>query len=601
MTTQTPLQEALIFLGATVILVPIFLRLGLGTVLGYLTAGSLIGPELLGWVKNAETVRHFSEFGVVFLLFLIGLELQPRRLWNMKRTLLGFGGLQILACTLVFYFLCKLAGLSDSASFVIGFSMSLSSTAFSLQTLSERNVLGTQYGRAAFAVLLMQDVAAIPALAVIPTLGVMIQPLPQVQWLQASLVIVALILVGRYVMGPALRLVASVRSRELFTGVTLLIVIGVAFVMQQVGLSMALGAFLAGVLLAESEYRHELEADLEPFRGLFMGLFFISVGMAVNWNIVASEPAKILGFTLLYVALKGLLIFAVGVMMKLSAEASRHLAIYLVQGGEFAFVLFGVGEGARILSREATDTLTLIVTLSMILSPFLILLHDKITQARASEGPEPEFDRMENLKSPVIIAGFGRFGQVFGRILRTQDINFTAIDHDPNQIQLLRRFSHKVFYGDAARGELLEAAGARDAQFFVIAVDDPETTLTIAREVRTGFPHLKVFARARNRQHVFDLMDLGVQVIERETFESSLMLTKSLLRDLGFTAERAQSLVDHFRTHDKLMLKEQYKVRHDEKVYLDVSRHGAEQLAQVLREDSAQSYIETPGAPSETP
>lgn len=598
---HTPLQEALVFLGAAVILVPLFLRLGLGTVLGYLTAGSLIGPQILGWVSDSENVRHYSEFGVVFLLFIIGLELQPKRLWGLRRTLTGFGGLQIGICTLAFFLLCKLWGLSNSASFVIGFSLALSSTAFALQTLTERKVINTQYGRSAFAVLLMQDVAAIPALAIIPTLGVMTDSVPKANWFEAALVVVGLIVASRFLMGPLLRLVASVKSRELFTGVTLLIVMGVAFLMLEVGLSMALGAFIAGVLLSESEYRHELEADLEPFKGLLMGLFFISVGMAVNWKLFIDDPVKIFGLVLAYVSVKGVLLYGVGRTMKLNADASRNLAVYLVQGGEFAFVIFGVGEGSRVLSHEASDVLTLIVTLSMILSPFIILVHDKIDEWRALRAPMPEYDQIDDNSSQVIIAGFGRFGQIFGRILRTQDVPFTAIDHDSTQIELLRRFSQKVYFGDASRVELLQSAGAKNAKYFVIAVDDVETALTIARVVREEFPHLKIFARARNRQHVFDLKDLGVHFIQRETFESSLSLTKSLLLELGFPRERTLSLIDRFRTHDLLMIEEQYKVRHDEKVFIDLSRQGAEQLARVLREDAAKTYIDSPAILNPSP
>ncbi|MBS1970698.1 MAG: cation:proton antiporter [Bdellovibrionales bacterium] len=594
MTLHTPLQEALVFLGATVILVPLFLRLGLGTVLGYLTAGSLIGPQILGWVANSENVRHYSEFGVVFLLFMIGLELQPKRLWSLRKTLLGFGGLQIVICTVAFFLLGKLWDLTNSASFVIGFSLALSSTAFALQTLTERKVLNTQYGRSAFAVLLMQDVAAIPALAIIPTLGVMTDSVPKANWLEAGLVVVGLVLVSRFVMTPFLRLVANAKSRELFTGVTLLIVMGVAFLMLEVGLSMALGAFIAGVLLSESEFRHELEADLEPFKGLLMGLFFISVGMAVNWKLFIDDPAKIAGLVLLYMVVKGILVYGVGRLMRLNADGSRNLAVYLVQGGEFAFVIFGVGEGSRVLSHEASDYLTLIVTLSMILSPFVILVHDKLDEWRALKAPMPKYDDIEDNNSQVIIAGFGRFGQIFGRILRTQEIPFTAIDHDSTQIELLRRFSQKVYFGDASRAELLESAGAKKAKFLVIAVDDTETALNIARVARDEFPNLKIFARARNRQHVFDLKDLGVHFIQRETFESSLALTKALLLELGFPRERSNALVDRFRTHDLLMVEEQYKVRHDEKVFIDISRQGAEQLARVLREDIEKTYIETP-------
>ncbi|WP_413288135.1 monovalent cation:proton antiporter-2 (CPA2) family protein [Bdellovibrio sp. HCB337] len=592
---HTPLQGALVFLGAAVLLVPIFLRLGLGTVLGYLAAGSIIGPNLLGWIKDYESVASYAELGVVFLLFIIGLELQPKRLWAMKRNLLGFGGMQIFFCTLVFFLIGKAFGLSSSASFVIGFSLSLSSTAFALQTLTERKVLNTQFGRASFSILLMQDVAAIPALALIPSLGILVESAPKTNWYGALLIAISLYFVSRFLMRPFLRIVASGKSRELFTGVTLLIVMGVAFLMQQVGLSMALGAFIAGVLLSESEYKHELEADLEPFKGILMGLFFISVGMAVNWQLALSEPLMIIGLTVGYLLIKGLLIFSVGKIMKLNNTSSRSLAIYLVQGGEFAFVIFGVGQAAKVITAEWAEQWTLVVTLSMVLSPILILVHDKIESWRSERGPEPEYDKIENQQNPVIIAGFGRFGQIVGRILRAQNIGFTAIEQDSEQIELLRRFNNRVFYGDASRIELLESAGAKDAKYLIIAVDDVETATSMAREVRQNFPHLKIYSRARNRQHVFELMDLEVHAIQRETFEASLALSKTLLKDLGFAPDRIKFIVDRFRTHDNLMVQEQYKVRHDEKTFLDVSRQGAEQLARVLREDAEKTYIEPAG------
>lgn len=595
MTHHTPLQEALVFLGAAVLLVPLFLRLGLGTVLGYLAAGSIIGPHILGWIKDYESVAKYAELGVVFLLFIIGLELQPKRLWAMKRSLLGFGGIQVFLCTLVFFLIGTATGMSPAASFVIGFSLSLSSTAFALQTLTERKVLNTQFGRASFSVLLMQDVLAIPALALIPTLGVKVDSAPETNWYGALLIAIALYLASRFLMRPALRIVASGKSRELFTGVTLLIVMGVAYLMQQVGLSMALGAFIAGVLLSESEYKHELEADLEPFKGILMGLFFISVGMAVNWQLALQEPLMIVAMTAGYLLIKSFLIFGVGKIMRLNNTSSRNLAVYLVQGGEFAFVIFGVGQAAQVITGAWAEQWTLVVTLSMVLSPIIILVHDKVEAWRTEKGPEPEYDKIDNQKNPVIIAGFGRFGQIMGRILRAQNIGFTAIEQDSEQIELLRRFNNRVFYGDASRIELLESAGAKDAQYLIIALDNVETATTMASEVREKFPHLKIYARARNRQHVFEMMDLGVHAMQRETFEASLALSKTLLKDMGHTPERVKSVIDRFRTHDNRMVVEQYKVRHDEKTFLDVSRQGVEQLARVLREDLEKTYIEPAG------
>ena len=586
------LLQVLAFLGSAVLLVPIFQKMGLGSILGYLAAGILIGPQGAALVVDYKASQNLAEFGVVFLLFLIGLELQPKKLWNMKKTLLGFGGLQIIFCSLALGLLVKPLGATWSSSWVAGFALSLSSTAFALQSLSERKVLNTEFGRASFAILLMQDVAAIPALAIIPSLGLISASSAQVDWLIVLGIFLGLILFNYTLMGPFLRQVAALRSRELFTGVTLTIVIGVAFMMEQVGLSMALGSFIAGVLLSESEYRHELEADLEPFKGLLMGLFFISVGMSVNLALIFKDPFFILGVTLLYLMVKAAVIYVVGRALKLSRLGSQNLASYLSQGGEFAFVIFGVGQTSKVLSQDLSQLLTLIVTLSMVLSPFVIVLNAKIESWVMSRAPKKEWDKFEDANSSIIICGFGRFGQIFGRILRAQDIPYTAIDHDPEQIEMLRRFSNKVYYGDASRKEILEAAGARTAKYLILAVDDVDSSKEIARVAHEEFPHLKVYARARNRNHVFDLMDVGIKKIRRETFDSSLILTRELLVDLGYPTERAQSIVERFVQHDELMMEKQYKVRHDHKLFLDTSRQGMEQLAQVLREDQTQTYIE---------
>ncbi|WP_415063954.1 monovalent cation:proton antiporter-2 (CPA2) family protein [Bdellovibrio sp.] len=598
--THTPLLPVIVFLGSSVLLVSLFQRMGLGSILGYLAAGILIGPQMSGLITDVKYTQSLSEFGVVFLLFLIGLELQPKKLWSLRKTLLGFGGLQILFGSIVFAFVAYLFGLSGAASAVVGFALSLSSTAFSLQSLSEKKVLNTEFGRASFAILLMQDVVAIPALAIIPSLGLNSASTASVQWGAFLFAFIGFAIFSRTLLGPFLRQVASLRSRELFTGVTLLIVMGVSYLMAHVGLSMALGAFLAGVFLSESEYRHELEADLEPFKGLLMGLFFVSVGMAVNLSLILERPLTILALAVLYMGLKGLVIFGVGRIMQLPREASRRLSSYLVQGGEFAFVIFGVGQSAKVISLEWTQTLTLIITLSMILSPFIILMDEKIQSIWMKKRPPQKYDHIEDSDNKIIIAGFGRFGQIFGRMLRSQGIGFTAIDHDTEQIELLRRFNFKVYYGDASRKEILEAAGAKKAQYFVIAVDDMMTATQIAEMVRQEYPHLKIYARARNRQHVFELMALDVEHIRRETLDSSLILTGDLLVDLGIPAERARQMVERFRRHDELMLQEQFKVRNDANLYLDVSRLGMDQLAQVLKEDAQKSYVDS-GSERKTP
>ncbi|QLY24065.1 monovalent cation:proton antiporter-2 (CPA2) family protein [Bdellovibrio sp. KM01] len=594
------LLQALAFLGSSVLLVPVFQRLGLGSILGYLAAGILIGPQGAKLIIDVKAVQNLSEFGVVFLLFMIGLELQPKKLLAMKRTLAGFGGLQIITCCLALGALVKLLGASWQSAMVAGFALSLSSTAFALQAMAEKKVLNTEFGRSSFAILLMQDVAAIPALAIIPTLGLaQATSGHEVNWLGVLGIFLGLLIFNYTLMGPFLRQVAALRSRELFTGVTLTIVIGVAYLMEHMGISMALGAFLAGVLLSESEYRHELEADLEPFKGLLMGLFFISVGMSVNITLLMKNPAFVLFATALYMMVKGFLLYGVGRTLKLHSTASRNMAAYLAQGGEFAFVIFGVGQNSNVLSQELSDTLTLIVTLSMIISPFVIVANAKFESWAATHKPKQEWDSFEGADSEIIIAGFGRFGQIFGRILRAQDIKFTAIDHDPEQIELLRRFGNKVYYGDASRHEIMEAAGAGKAKYLIIAVDDIETSKKLAQMAKDHFKNLKIYARARNRAHVFDLLDIGIEMthIRRETFESSLLLTRELLLDLGFPSDRARAVIERFHRHDELMMAEQYKVRHDQKLFLDTSRQGMQQLSEVLREDQIRTYIDAKDLP----
>lgn len=589
------LLQALAFLGSSVLLVPVFQKLGLGSILGYLAAGILIGPQGAHLIVDVKAAQNLAEFGVVFLLFLIGLELQPKKLLAMKRTLIGFGGLQMLICSLALGALVKLLGASWNSAWVAGFALSLSSTAFALQAMAERKVLNTEFGRSSFAILLMQDVLAIPALAIIPTLG-LVQAATQheVNWLGAFGIFLGLLIFNYTLMGPFLRQVAALRSRELFTGVTLTIVIGVAYLMEQMGISMALGAFLAGVLLSESEYRHELEADLEPFKGLLMGLFFISVGMSVNLALIMKNPVFIIFATLMYMMVKAIMLYGVGRVLKLNTAASRNMAAYLAQGGEFAFVIFGVGQNSNILTPELSDTLTLVVTLSMILSPFVILANARIEAWMATHKPKQEWDSFEGADNEIIIAGFGRFGQIFGRILRAQDIAFTAIDHDPEQIELLRRFGNKVYYGDASRHEIMDAAGAGKAKYLIIAVDDVDTSKQLAKMAKEHYPNLKIYVRARNRAHVFDLLDIGIEMshIRRETLESSLLLTKELLVDLGFPTDRAKAVIERFHRHDELMLAEQYKVRHDSKLFLDTARQGVQQLSEVLREDQIRTYID---------
>ena len=589
---MTFVEQSLVFFGATIVLVPLFKKLGFGSVLGYLIAGIVVGPFGLGFIRDPEIVFHFSELGVVLLLFMIGIEIHPHKLWAMRRHLVGLGGTQVISCTLLFMLIGLFFDLSLTVAVVIGFGLSLSSTAFAVQTLTERNQFNTEFGRASFSILLMQDLFAIPALAIIPVLAVTEQ-VNGMSWngVAAGLaVIVLIIVVGRFLMRPLFRTVASMRSRELFTATTLFIVLGVASLMQKVGLSAALGTFIAGVLLADSEYRHELETNLEPFKSILLGLFFIAVGMSVKLDLILQQPLLILLLTLGYLFVKAGVIYLAGRIFKLQHNNSKSMALMIAQGGEFAFVIFGIVAQLKMPPEKTLSLLTVIITLSMALNPLLNFISEKISKFAQKE-IAPRYDEIDDQEAMVIIAGFGRFGQIFSRIFRAQNISFVAIDHDPTQIELVRKFGSKVYYGDASRKDILEAAGAAKAKYFILAIDDVEASVKTAKLIKEDFPNLKIFARARNRGHAFDLMQLGVKNIKREVFDSSVYFAKDLLLDMGFSKEKATTLIDKFKIHDEIMLEEQFKVRDDDKNFVSVSSQGAAQLAQVLSEDEKQSNI----------
>lgn len=588
------LDQALVFIGSAVVLVPIFNRLGFGSVLGYLIAGILVGPFGLGLIKEADSVLHFAELGVVLLLFIIGLEIQPPKLWSMRRNLLGLGGTQVVLTSAIFMGIGIMSGLSPLAAGVIGFSLSLSSTAFTVQTLTERNEFRTEFGQASFSILLMQDLIAIPALAIIPALAATGES-------NASLGSVMIFLPGflifgflasRFLIRPIFRGIASINAKEIFTVATLFVVLGVASLMMKVGLSAALGSFIAGVLLADSEYRHELEANIDPFKSLLMGLFFIAVGMGVSLDLIASKPFFVFGLAFGYVFLKMLVLYVAGRIFKFDHENSRQMAVNLAQGGEFAFVIFGIVTSSKLAPQGTVDLLTAVVTLSMAMSPFLVLGLDKWNAMRYKEVIEPKYDAIKDESPEVIIAGFGRFGQMFGRMLRSQSIPFIAIDHDSEQIELIRKFGHKVYYGDASRLDLLEAAGAKKAKYFVLAIDDMEASLKTAKLLRDHYPHLHIFARARNRGHAFELMELGITHVKRETIDSSINFIGELLVGMGIDQARAKEMVLRFRKHDELMLQEQFKVRKDDKMFVSVSKQAQAQLMQVLSDETSQSYFE---------
>ncbi len=579
------LAQVALFLAATVIAVPLFRRFRLSAVLAYLASGMLLGPFGLALVADVESILHFAEFGVVLLLFVIGLELQPSRLLALRRVVFGLGAAQVLLTTVVLAALGLLAGLTVPAALIAGFGLSLSSTPMVLQLLGERNELKSQHGRAAFGVLLFQDLAVLPVLALLPLIGVAVVTGDDATRLNPLLGLgaVALIVVaGRYALRPILRMVANTGIPDVFTAAALLLVIATALLVNAAGLSMALGAFIAGVLLADSEYRHELEADLEPFKGLLLGLFFTAVGMSVNLGLVVAVPGTVLALTAGLVVTKGLVLFALGrfASRPLRSQA-KSLALVMLAGGEFAFVLFPIAVDAGLIGRDVSELLVLAVTLSMLLSPLLLIADDRWF----GRAEPPQFDAVVPDDHRVVIAGFGRFGQIVARILRARGIPFTALDANQTQVDFVRRFGNRIFYGDAARPELLRAAQLDKAEVLVIAVDDQDASVKIAEFVRLKYPNLKVFARARNRQHAFRLMELGVPYIMRETYLSSLDMAEQVLEWLGDSPVVARRSVALFRAHDEATLQEQYGIRGDEDKFLATSRASAAQLESLFEAD----------------
>lgn len=592
------LAQMAILLAAAVIAIPIFRRFRLGSVLGYLAAGIIIGPAGLGLIDGADSTLHIAEFGIVLLMFVIGLELQPSRLWVLRKPIFGLGSAQVVITTLVLSTAAYFAFDGNwRTALLIGFGLSMSSTALALQLLAERGQLNSQYGRSAFSILLFQDIAVMPAMALLPLLAAAASrpTAPSGLWLVAKLLgVLALVVIGgRFVLRPMLRIVAETQVTEAFTAAGLLVVIGVALLVSQVGLSMSLGAFLAGVLLADSEFRHELEASIEPFKGLLLGLFFITVGMSANLSLVREKPLLIIGLTVGFMLLKVGVLWALGRYSRHSTTASHGLAFSLPSGGEFAFVLFGMAASLGIMDADMAELLVLVVTASMILSPLLLALHDKLFTAK--EGDDRPFDTPVELYPKVIIAGFGRFGQIIGRILRARKITFTALEANQTQVDFLRRFGNQVFYGDASRLELLRAARADNAEIFVIAIDDVEASVRTAEMIRKHFPHLKIYARARNRTHAFRLMDLGVEYQVRETLGASLEMSVEVLEALGLSHAKAVDSAQRFRLHDEAALQRQHAVHDDEKKLIQSASESAEQLLHLFETDSEQSDISPTG------
>jgi glutathione-regulated potassium-efflux system protein KefB len=584
---------AVVFLLAAVVAVPVFRRFGLGAVLGYLAAGVMLGPFGLRVVRDADPILAASEIGVVMLLFVIGLELSPARLRVMRKPVFGVGGLQVLLSGLALGALSLLTGVSIKAAVVVGFGLALSSTAVGLQLLAERKALTADHGRLGFAILLFQDLAAIPLLAVIPLMQPAGLAAPQSPWwlaLKALLAIGALVFGGRLLLRQMFRIVARTRMPEVFTATSLLVVLGSAWLMQLAGLTLGLGAFLAGVLLADSEFRHELESQIQPFEGLLLGLFFMAIGMSIDLHRVAMEPLLIGGGALGLMAVKFALLVALGLRPGgLDLRGALLLGSVLALGGEFAFVLFDGATRSGVLTGEQRDRLLAIVGLSMALTPLLLIIVTKALPAHARRETRP-FDRIPDAHPQVLIAGLGRFGQIIARMLTAQHIPFVAIEHSPEQVDFMRRFGSQLYYGDPTRAELLRSAGAAHAKVFVIAIDDPEENLKAVRLVRHEYPEAVVFARARNRRHAWELMDLGAQAV-RETFHSSLKMGERVLVALGTPPTVAAERAERFRQHDEALLVTQHQIYDDEAALIQTSQEARKDLEQLFAADLGEGVL----------
>jgi len=599
------LLNAVIFLAAAVLIVPVFKRLGLGEVLGYLAAGVVIGPSVLGLVADAEAVLQFSQVGIVFLLFVIGLELKPSRLKVMRKAVFGFGSLQVAVTTCLLSLAAWWLGLPPAAALVVGFSMGLCSTPLVLQLLGERKELQTRHGRHAFALLLFQDLAAIPVLAIIPILAAdsllangLIPLLTEL--LIAAGAFAGLIVGGHYLLRPLFHYAAATRSREVFAGTVLLVVIGAALLMELAGLSMALGAFIAGVLLADSQYRHNIEADIEPFRGLLLGLFFIAVGMMAQIGLLTEIPLTVIGLTLGLVGVKALAMLVAAKLYRNNWKEATNLAVLLSQGGEFGFVLLTAAATTALLDQGLVSLLILVISLSMATTPLLFQLHVRgIRRLFVTRRPKPAFDSPTDESPQIIIAGFGRFGQIMGRALQGLKIPYTVLDINADQVEVVRRYGNKVYYGDASRIDLLKAAGAQKARVMVVAVGDTEASMRIVEQVRRQFPHLKLYARARNRYHAHRLMRAGVTHIVRELLPASLELTRDALIGLGIPPQQAQHTIDTFRPHDEEALMRQLAVFGNEKQQRQTIQDAARELEALYEadEDIATRVEEVPRQP----
>ncbi len=569
------LVQATIYLSSAIILVPLFKRLGLGSVLGYLLAGILIGPYALKLIPDPEQVLHFSEFGVVLMLFLVGLELESQKVWELRKVLFGLGGLQVVSTIALVTFATHMMGFTWSIAIVIGMGVAMSSTAIGLTSLTEKKQLSTPGGQASFATLLFQDLSVIPIFMLLALIAPNNAKSGFDIWAvaKAIAVILAIVFASRTLLRPIMRIVAKTGIREIFVAFSLLLVIGVSLAMQSVGLSMALGTFLAGVLLADSEYRYELRLDIEPVKGLLLGLFFIAVGMSVDLSLLANSPLLIFGLALLIVITKMSILIGLGLSFKYSIRDALLFGVTLSQIGEFAFVIFGAALTQETIPRETYNILNAVVAVSMLITPILLLLYDRFLVLDC--GKRPKDDIEEN--NAVIIAGFGRFGQIVGRVLLAKGITATLIDNDPNQVDLMREFGWRCYYGDASRLDILEEAGIAKAKLFIIAVNDPEATLSMAKLVKERWPNVAIVVRARSRTDAFDLRDLELHPI-RETFYSSLEAARHALLAIGESPASAAKIIKHFEIHDLEQLEATRSIRHDRSAIFSLAEKGRQDL-----------------------
>jgi glutathione-regulated potassium-efflux system ancillary protein KefC/glutathione-regulated potassium-efflux system protein KefB len=596
MHAQSLLIQALVYLTAGVVSVPIAKRLGLGSVLGYLIAGALVGPFVLNLVGEAGDVMRFAEFGVVILLFLIGLEVRPALLWEMRTAIFGLGLAQLLASAAVVGVAALALGAEWGLAMAAGLILAMSSTAIVLQNLEEKGLRQGPVGHAAFGVLLFQDLAVIPLFALLPLLAVgpapaaaahaptVLEGLPAWARVLATLgAVVGVVVVGRYLTRPLFRFIASARLREIFTASALLLVVAVAALMELVGLSPALGAFLAGVVLAESEFRRELETDIEPFRGLLLGLFFITVGAGLNFGLIAQRPVTIVSLTLGLMALKAVAMWVVGLAFRRGHRDSATIAVALAQGGEFAFVLLGFAAASRVMDADTVALATAVVALSMALTPLAFTLYERLILARAVRLPEPERLPFDEGAPDAIVAGFGRFGQIATRLLIANGFRVVLLDSSIEQLDLIRRFGWRVHYGDASRLDLLRQAGADKAKLLVIAIDDRDKAQEIVELAREYFPQLKIIARAFDRRHAYELLSGGAHEVERETFESALNFGRKALTALGLSERRALKAAVLFRDHDAVLFRKLQPVYGQDERYIEATRASRETMEQLLR------------------